>query len=95
VSFPLNPTRVQQLGEHAAKLEAAAASAVRSEIAKAVANGFPIARMDPETRQPYLEFQLPTETDNILAHGRESMKGKMWVADDFDAPLDDFKEYME
>jgi len=23
------------------------------------------------------------------------MKGKMWVSDDFDAPLDDFKEYME
>jgi hypothetical protein len=23
-----------------------------------------------------------------------SMKGKMWMADDFDAPLDDFKEYM-
>ena len=24
-----------------------------------------------------------------------SMKGKMWMSDDFDAPLDDFKEYME
>ena len=24
-----------------------------------------------------------------------SMSGKMWMADDFDAPLDDFKEYME
>ncbi|MDX9749465.1 MAG: DUF2281 domain-containing protein [Flavobacteriales bacterium] len=23
------------------------------------------------------------------------MKGKIWIADDFDAPLDDFKEYME
>lgn len=23
------------------------------------------------------------------------MKGKIWMADDFDAPLDDFKEYME
>ena len=23
-----------------------------------------------------------------------SMKGKVWMADDFDAPLDDFKEYM-
>ena len=23
------------------------------------------------------------------------MKGKMWMADDFDAPLEDFKEYME
>ena len=24
-----------------------------------------------------------------------SAKGKIWMADDFDAPLDDFKEYME
>jgi hypothetical protein len=23
------------------------------------------------------------------------MKGKVWMADDFDAPLEDFKEYME
>ena len=23
------------------------------------------------------------------------MKGKMWVADDFDAPLEELKEYME
>jgi len=23
------------------------------------------------------------------------MKGKMWMADDFDEPLEDFKEYME
>lgn len=22
------------------------------------------------------------------------MKGQIWIADDFDAPLDDFKEYM-
>ena len=24
-----------------------------------------------------------------------SMSGKVWMADDFDAPLEDFKEYME
>jgi len=24
-----------------------------------------------------------------------SMSDKMWIADDFDAPLEDFKEYME
>ena len=27
--------------------------------------------------------------------GRGCMKGKIWIADDFDALLDDFKEYME
>jgi DNA-damage-inducible protein J len=29
-----------------------------------------------------------------LAYGRGSMKGRMWMADDFDAPLDDFTEHM-
>ena len=26
---------------------------------------------------------------------RGCMKGKMWMAEDFDAPIEDFKEYME
>jgi len=30
-----------------------------------------------------------------LPFGRGCMKGKMWMADDFDAPLEDMKEYME
>jgi DNA-damage-inducible protein J len=38
---------------------------------------------------------MSSKTGNALAYGRGSMKGKMWVADDFDAPLDDFKGYME
>jgi DNA-damage-inducible protein J len=37
----------------------------------------------------------PSKIGNTLAYGRGSMRGKMWVADDFDAPLDDFKEYTE
>jgi DNA-damage-inducible protein J len=55
-------------------------------------------------RQTVRERDLPfilsakpatTRTGNALAYGRGSMKGRMWMADDFDAPLDDFKEYME
>ena len=30
-----------------------------------------------------------------LPFGRGCMKGKMWMADDFDAPMEDFREYME
>jgi len=30
-----------------------------------------------------------------LPHKRGCMKGKMWMSDDFNAPLEDFKEYME
>jgi addiction module RelB/DinJ family antitoxin len=55
VPFPLSLTRAQQLGESAAELETAAANAVRSEIAAASTHGIPIARMSPDTRQPYLE----------------------------------------
>lgn len=29
-----------------------------------------------------------------LPHSRGCMKGKMWIADDFDEPLDDMQEYM-
>ena len=35
------------------------------------------------------------DTKGELAYGRGCMKGKMWMAEDFNAPLDDFKEYME
>jgi DNA-damage-inducible protein J len=34
----------------------------------------------------------PTEKKTF---GRGCMKGKMWMAKDFDAPLEDFKGYME
>ena len=30
-----------------------------------------------------------------LPHKRGCMSGKMWMSDDFDAPLDDFEEYMK
>jgi DNA-damage-inducible protein J len=37
----------------------------------------------------------PARARGPLAHGRGSMKGRRWVAEDFDAPLPDFAEYME
>jgi len=40
-----------------------------------------------KTDQPSKPARLP--------FGRGCMKGKMWMADDFDAPLEDMKEYME
>jgi DNA-damage-inducible protein J len=51
-------------------------------------------------RERDLPFILSTRStsgkaSDSLAYGRGSMKGKMWIADDFDAPLDDFKEYTE
>jgi DNA-damage-inducible protein J len=50
-------------------------------------NGLPFAHA-AKTAEP------PNRTAK-LAFGRGCMKGKIWMADDFDAPLDDFKEYME
>ena len=38
---------------------------------------------------------VPKENDSKMSSVFGCMKGKMWMADDFDAPLDDFKEYME
>ena len=45
---------------------------------------------------PFNAIAVPENKPNP---SRESMlgcmKGKIWMADDFDAPLEDFKEYME
>jgi len=51
-------------------------------------------------RERDLPFVLSTKAAPVAsrvepAYGRGSMKGKIWMANDFDAPLDDFKEYME
>jgi len=40
-------------------------------------------------------LELQPEKPTKLPFGRGCMKGKMWMADDFDAPLEDFREYME
>ena len=45
-----------------------------------------------KTVRPPFEYVSMSEK---LPFGRGCMKGKMWMADDFDAPLEDFKEYME
>ncbi|MCL2494911.1 MAG: DUF2281 domain-containing protein [Oscillospiraceae bacterium] len=34
----------------------------------------------------------PVASGNVPVLG--SMRGKIWMADDFDAPLEDFREYM-
>ena len=43
-----------------------------------------------------ITFIEPVKKDTVrppFAYG--SMAGKIWMADDFNAPLDDFKEYIE
>ena len=40
-----------------------------------------------------ITFLEPMEVQT-LPHKRGCMSGKMWMADDFDAPLEDFEEYM-
>ena len=43
----------------------------------------------PLTMQPQKERQAPRRPLQY-----DCLKGQIWTADDFDAPLDDFKEYM-
>jgi len=38
---------------------------------------------------------VKSENKSDLPYKRGCMKGKMWMADDFDAPLEDFEEYMQ
>ncbi|MCL2320968.1 MAG: DUF2281 domain-containing protein [Oscillospiraceae bacterium] len=47
-------------------------------------NGIPFNAVIPQKKTP------KTLRDTVYG----CMKGKMWMVDDFDAPLDDFQEYM-
>ena len=50
-----------------------------------------------------LPFAMPPETNSVkTASGKRPrselkgyLKGKVWMADDFDAPLEEMREYME
>jgi len=52
-----------------------------------------------ENYEVLITFLEPMENKDRIAvrppFEYESMSGKIWMADDFDAPLEDFKEYME
>ena len=50
---------------------------------------------EPELADNFDVPQLVPAKPSKLPFGRGCMKGKMWMADDFDAPLEDFKEYVE
>ena len=44
-------------------------------------------------------YARPNDPQSVLAQARRKpvygcAKDKIWIADDFDAPLDDFKDYM-
>jgi len=49
----------------------------------------PDSGSDTTTSQP-----PPPRKPSKLPYGRGCMKGKIWIADDFDAPMEDFKDYM-
>jgi len=49
-----------------------------------------------EQYEVIITFIEPINKPNTskLPFERGCMKGKMWIADDFDAPMEDFEEYM-
>jgi len=67
---------------------------------KAIYDGTNFRPMQPipvkENYKVVIQFIEPLKKDAVrppFEYG--SMFGKIWMADDFNAPLDDFKEYME
>ena len=67
---------------------------------KAIYDGTNFKPMQPipvkENYEVVITFIEPVEKVTVrppFEYG--SMSGKIWMADDFDEPLDDFKEYME
>jgi len=43
---------------------------------------------------PMEEAVLEEEQGKKVRYGHGCMKGEIWMSDDFDEPLEDFKEYM-
>ena len=68
---------------------------------KAVYDGVTFKPKQPITVKEHYEviitFVEPVKSvkSTDLPFKRGCMKGKMWMSDDFDLPLEDFKEYME
>ena len=57
-------------------------------------NGIPFAPVIPSAKAD--EMQNGGGTGKMTREEAFGcMQGKIWMSDDFDAPLDDFKEYME
>ena len=46
------------------------------------------------TQQDTSQLETVPETPSNKRGGLGIWKGKIWIADDFDAPLDDLQEYM-
>jgi hypothetical protein len=54
--------------------------------------------LPPELREGKLTVTATIQSANepdLRLKGFGCLKGKIWMAADFDAPLDDFKEYVE
>jgi len=52
--------------------------------------GKPVARLVPEAKTNGAP-KAPAKADRVLG----SARGRIHISDDFDAPLDEFREYME
>ena len=51
--------------------------------------------INSDRNQLITEFKTKTKNKKTMKDFRGILKGKIWIADDFDAPLDDMKDYME
>lgn len=47
-----------------------------------------------KNNRPLARLTAPTPTQQKLKREFGSVEGEIWMSDDFDAPLDDFREYM-
>jgi len=84
VSTRIDETTKQQLDEICGFIGISPSNALSMFIKGVINhNGIPFNPVMPPEKVPKLPFS------------RGCMKGKMWMADDFDAPPEDFREYME
>jgi antitoxin (DNA-binding transcriptional repressor) of toxin-antitoxin stability system len=71
------------------------AAASLSDLVEAAINGEEVIILpnDPHQNRPAIRL-MPVESVKLRPQFG-SAKGLVWMSDDFDAPLEEFKEYME
>lgn len=67
---------------------------------KAIYDGITFKLLQPvpvkENYEVFITFVGPIKKETVRRPFEyDSMSGKVWMADDFNEPLDDFREYME
>jgi addiction module RelB/DinJ family antitoxin len=88
VSAPIDEATMQKFDKVCQSIGVSPSNAIGILITGVINNnGIPLNEVIPPSK--------PTSTKMTMAEAMGCMRGQITMSDDFDAPLEDFKEYME